>query len=93
MQAAEGVAGGVVIEFGESANGSPTRVGVAIFTRQGERAMRTPSDLPLCSSRRSEKSSQDKQQSPVPPHMDSEFAGSSPSGVFSQGAGLSKPMA
>ena len=74
VQAAEREAGGVVIEFGDSADGAPTRVRVAIFTSDGEGAVRTSGDLPLRGSSRSQKRNYDEQLSQVPPHKASEFA-------------------
>lgn len=41
VHAAEGIAGFVVIELRNSANGAPGCGGVAVFARDGERAMRT----------------------------------------------------
>lgn len=67
VQAAEGIASGVVIEFGDSANGSPTRVRMAIFTRNSERAVRTPSGGLLRSNTRSHNGSQYGCQNPIPP--------------------------
>jgi hypothetical protein len=56
VQAAEGIARRVVIEFGDCPDRTPTRVGVAILTRNGQRAVGTPGALSLRGSRRSEKS-------------------------------------
>jgi len=69
VQAAERVAGGVVIEFRDSADGAPARVRVAIFTRDGEGAMRTPSGGLLRGNPRSHKGSQYGCQNPIPPQI------------------------
>jgi hypothetical protein len=47
VHAAEGVARGVMIEFGNGANRSPTCVGVAVFAGNVESAVRTSARLPL----------------------------------------------
>lgn len=45
---------GVVIEFGNGANGSPARVGVAIFAGNVQRTVRAAAWLPLCIHRATE---------------------------------------
>jgi|SRR5579862_3994780 len=47
MHAAQWVPRGVVAEFRDGANRGPAGVGVAILTRYGEGAVRTPARLPL----------------------------------------------
>jgi len=47
VHAAEGISRGVMIEFGDSANGTPTRAGVAIFAGNFQWAVRTSTRLPL----------------------------------------------
>jgi len=47
MHAAKRVPRGVVVEFGNGANGGPACVRVAIFAGSGEGAVRTPARLPL----------------------------------------------
>ena len=47
VHAAKRVARGVVVEFGNGANGDPAGVGVAIFTGNIERPMRTSARLSL----------------------------------------------
>jgi len=73
VQPAERIARGVVIEFGNRPDRAPTRVGVAILTRNGQRTVRTPSALPLCSSRRSEHGSQNGRQNQIPGHEHFQF--------------------
>jgi hypothetical protein len=50
VHAAERIARGVVIEFGNGADGSPGGVGVAIFAGYRQRTVRTPFGLLLCRS-------------------------------------------
>jgi hypothetical protein len=47
VHAAQGVPRGVMIEFGNRANRSPTRVGVTVFARNIEGTVRTSARLPL----------------------------------------------
>ena len=47
VHAAQGVAGLVVVEFRDSADGAPACVGVAILTRNGQRPVRTAGVPPL----------------------------------------------
>jgi hypothetical protein len=47
VHAAKRIFRGVVIEFGNGANGRPTCVGVAIFTGNGEWTVRTSARLSL----------------------------------------------
>jgi hypothetical protein len=74
VQAAERVASGIVIEFGDRPDRAPACVRVAILTRNGQRAVRTPSSLLLRGCRRSKNHTQDEQQDPMPPHRHSQFA-------------------
>lgn len=53
VEAAEGVARGVVTKFGDRPDRAPVCVRVAILTRNGQRAVRTPSSLLLRGCRRS----------------------------------------
>ena len=47
VHASKRVARGVVVEFGNGANGSPARIRVTIFTRNSEWTVRTPAGLSL----------------------------------------------
>jgi hypothetical protein len=47
VHAAQRVARGIVIKFGDGADGCPTGVGVAVFARNIQRPMRTTGRLPL----------------------------------------------
>lgn len=53
VQPTERIARGIVIEFGDRPDRAPACVRVAILTRNGQRAVRTPSSLLLRGCRRS----------------------------------------
>lgn len=83
VQPAERIARGVVIEFGDRADRAPARVGVAILTGNGQRAVRTPGALPLCGSRRCKKSNQNGRQNPIPEREHFQFT--APLGIVRPG--------
>jgi len=74
VQAAEGIARRVVTKFGDRPDRAPACVRVAILTRNGKRAVRTPCGLLLRNCRRSKNHTQNEQQNPGPPHRQSQFA-------------------
>jgi len=47
VHAAKRIARGVMVEFGDGANGGPARVRVAVLARNNEGTMRTSAGLPL----------------------------------------------
>ena len=92
VQAAERIARRVVIEFGDCPDRAPARVGVAIFARNGQSAVRTPGTLPLCGSRRSEKRNQNGWQNPIPEQKYFQFTAPGPLGIARPGCRVSKDI-
>jgi hypothetical protein len=92
VQPAERIARRVVIEFGDCPDRAPARVGVAIFARNGQWAVRTPGTLPLCGSRRSEKRNQNGWQNPIPEQKYFQFTAPGPLGIARPGCRVSKDI-
>jgi len=65
VHAAKRVPRGVMVEFGNRADGSPACVGVAIFAGNVEGTVRTPPRLPLGIHRAAERERENKQYEPT----------------------------
>ena len=91
MEPAERIVRGVMIEFGNRPDRAPACVRVAILTRNGQRAVRTPGSLLLRGCRRSKNHPQDEQNDRMPPHRHRQFAAPNFLGFVQPGPRVGKP--